>query len=194
MMAGNLIVYYSILKGQILFAGDWVTAIRDIGEFLPAGVGFILTGILNAQLSANAKSRIVFLRWRNPLPGSEAFTRYACSDPRVDLGALEKNYGPLPSDAREQNALWYKLYKTIESDPAVAQAHRAFLFARDYACIALIMLLVLGGAALFQMASMKTILPYIGGLTLQFLLSGRAARNHGCRFVSTVLAIKGAER
>lgn len=194
LMAGNLIAFYSTLKGQLLFAGDWIAAIRDLGQALPAGLGLILTGILNAQLSADAKSRIVFLRWNNPLPGCQAFTRYARSDPRVDLGALEKKYGPLPNDPRAQNALWYKLYKTVESEPAVAQAHRAFLFARDYACIALIMLVALGGAALFQMSSMKVVLVYLGGLTVQFLLAGQAARNHGRRFVSTVLAIKAAER
>lgn len=193
LMAGNMIAFYAILKGQELFAGDWIAAVHDLAQALPAGVGLILTGILNAQLSADAKSRIVFLRWRNPLPGCEAFTRHARSDPRVDLSALEEQYGPLPTDPRAQNILWYKLYKTVEREPAVAQAHRAFLFARDYACIALIMLLVLGGAALLQMSPIKVALLYIVGLAFQFVIAGQAARNHGRRFVSTVLAIRSAE-
>jgi threonine dehydrogenase-like Zn-dependent dehydrogenase len=31
----------------------------------------------------------VFLQWRVPLPGAEAFTKHAQVDPRVDLAALE---------------------------------------------------------------------------------------------------------
>ncbi|OOG24251.1 hypothetical protein B1C78_09200 [Thioalkalivibrio denitrificans] len=89
-MAANLIVFYAILKGQLLLAGDWIAAAYDLGQALPAGLGLILTGVLSAQLSADAKSRIVFLRWSNPLPGCEAFSRYTRSDPRVDLSALEK--------------------------------------------------------------------------------------------------------
>jgi len=91
-------------------------------------VGIALTGVLNAQLSAEAKARIVFLRWRDPLPGSEAFTKHALSDPRIDMAALKATLGPLPVAPREQNALWYKLYKTVGSEPAVSQVHRAFLF------------------------------------------------------------------
>lgn len=192
LMAGNLIAFYAILKGNLLFVGDWNAAAQDLGQALPAGVGLVLTGIVNAQLSADAKSRIVFLRWNNPLPGCEAFTRYARSDARVDLNALEREHGPLPTDPHKQNALWYKMYKSVESEPAVIHAHRAFLFARDYTCIALMMFVVLGGVAVLQMSSIKGALLYIGGLALQFLLAGQAARNHGRRFVSTVLAIKSA--
>jgi hypothetical protein len=191
-MAGNLIAFYTLVKGSSILAGDWGAAVQDLGQALPAGLGLLLTGIVNAQLSADAKGRVVFLRWRNPLPGSEAFTRHAHSDHRVDLNALQRQHGPLPTDPRQQNALWYKLYKSVESEPAVIQAHRAFLFARDYTCIALMMLIVLGGIGLWQISSTKGALFYIGGLALQFVLAGQAARNHGRRFVSTVLALKGA--
>jgi len=193
LMAANLVVFCAVLKGRALFAGDWIGAIHNLSQVLPAGVGLILTGILNAQLSPNAKSRIVFMRWRNPLPGCDAFTRYAHIDPRINVAALEKQYGPLPAEPRVQNATWYKLYKTIESEPAVVQAHRSFLFARDYCCIALMVLLVLGSIALVQMASIKIALLYVGCLIFQLLLAGQAARNHGRRFVSTVLAIKSSE-
>lgn len=192
-MAGNLILFYALLKGQLLLGGDWAVAIQDPSQALPAGLGLVLTGILNAQLSADTKSRIVFLRWQNPLPGCEAFSRYARSDPRVDLVALEEQYGPLPTDPQTQNTLWYKLYKTVEMEPAIVQAHRAFLFARDYTCIALMILVTFGGTALIQMSSMKVVLPYIVGLAFQVLIAGQAARNHGRRFVSTVLAAKSSE-
>lgn len=192
LMAGNLIAFYTLVKGSAILAGDWSAAVQDLGQALPAGLGLVLTGIVNAQLSADAKARVVFLRWRDPLPGCEAFTRHAHSDHRVDLNALQRQHGPLPTDPRQQNVLWYKLYKSVDSEPAVIQAHRAFLFTRDYTCIALMMLVVLGGIGLWQISSTKGALLYIGGLALQSALAGRAARNHGRRFVSTVLALKGA--
>lgn len=131
--------------------------------------------------------------WKHPLPGCRAFSRHAHADSRVDIAALERAHGPLPEGPREQNALWYRLYKSVESEAAVVQVHRAFLFARDYACLALMMTIVLGGAALFQVPSTGARLAYVGILALQFVLSGQAARNHGNRFVTTVLAIKAAE-
>jgi hypothetical protein len=39
--------------------------------------------------------------------------------------------GPLPTDPRQQNALWYILYKSVGDDPSVSQLHREFLSARD---------------------------------------------------------------
>jgi len=194
LMAANLAVFYMLVKGNAVLAGDWIALARNLRAVLPAGVGLALMGIVNAQLSAEAKSRIVFMRWNNPLPGCEAFTRYALSDPRVDIGALERKYGPLPTDHRKQNTLWFRLYKSIDSEPAVVQVHRGFLFARDYTCLALMMVVILGGAGLFQIPATGTALTYLALLALQFLFAGRAARNCGRRLVTTVLAIKGAGR
>ncbi len=124
--------------------------------------------------------------------GFETFTKHALSDPRVDLGALEASYGPLPVTAREQNALWYKMCKSVGSDLSVMQVHRAFLFTRDYACLALFACVILGLAGLVQIPSTTTALSFVGILAIQFLLARRAARTHGVRFVTTVLALKGA--
>jgi hypothetical protein len=192
LMAANIALYYVAVQKDALVAGDWWELVRHLSEALPAGLGVILTGILNAQFSPEAKARIVFLRWRNCLPGCEAFTCYAQSDPRVDLAALEKAYGPLPTDPKQQNSLWYKFYKSVESEPAVTQVHRAFLFARDYTCLALLMIVVLGVAGVLQIPSKRTALIYLLVLVLQFLIASQAARNNGKRFVTTVLAIKGA--
>jgi hypothetical protein len=149
-----------------------------------------VTGVLNAQLSADAKARIVFWRWRDPLPGSEAFTKYAESDSRVDLAALQAAFGPLPATPREQNALWCKMYKSVGSEPAVRQVHRALLFTRDYACLALLALPILGIAGFVQIPSTATAFGFAALLAIQFLLARRAAKVHGARFVTTVLALK----
>jgi len=192
LMGANLALFYGVVQHDAILGGNWAEAARQLGEAVPAGLGLALTGVLNAQLSPEAKARIVFLRWRDPLPGAEAFTKHAKDDPRVDLAALEAACGPLPVTAREQNALWYRLYKSVGADPSVIQVHRAFLFTRDYACLALFTCAVLGVAGFVQIPSTRTALGYFALLVAQFLLARRAARNHGVRFVTTVLALKSA--
>ena len=192
LMAANLAMFFGAVQHDAILRGDWMEAARHFGEAIPAGIGIALTGLLNAQLSADAKARIVFLRWRDPLPGSEAFTKHAPADPRVDLAALTAAIGPLPVTPRDQNALWYKLYKSVASDPAVGQVHRAFLFTRDYACLALFAFVILGIAGFAQIPSARTAFGWLALLAVQFLLARRAARTHGVRFVTTVLALKSA--
>jgi hypothetical protein len=53
-MAGNLAVFYALVKGSRMFAGDRT----DVSQAVPAGAGLALTAVLNARLSADAKSRI----------------------------------------------------------------------------------------------------------------------------------------
>ena len=190
--AANAVTFYLAVKTDALLGGQWVVLAKNLPEILPTGLCLVLVGVANAQLSSDAKARIVFLRWRDPLPGSEAFTRHAITDPRIDLVTIERNNGPLPTDPRQQNSLWYRLYHSVADDLAVLQVHREYLFTRDYACMSLLMLIGLGTAGLFQVPSKSTALGYIGLLTIQYLLVRRAARNHGVGLVTTVLALKGA--
>lgn len=192
LMAANIAFYYAVVQNNAILAGDWIGLAKNLAGVLPAGLGLVLTGVINAQLSPEMKARIVFMSWRDPLPGCKAFTCHAQSDARVDVACLELTYGPLPTAPREQNALWYKLYKTIEQDPAVRQVHRDFLFTRDYTSLALLLVIVLGVAGFIQIPSKWVALIYFGLLLVQFALAGQAARTHGKRFVTTVLAIKGA--
>lgn len=192
-LMANLTLYYLVVKTDAIFGGQWLDLARSLPDAMPAGFGLVLAGILNAQLSPDAKARIVFLRWENALPGCEAFTRYAQSDPRINIAALESKFGPLPTEPRDQNSLWYRLYKTVQSDSSVMQVHREFLFARDYTCLALMMMVFLGISGFFQIPSSGTAFIYLSLLLVQFILTNQAARNHGRRFVQTVLAIKGAE-
>jgi hypothetical protein len=191
-MLANFSVFYAIVQHNAVVTGSWLDFFRNGGSALPAGIGLILTGILNAQLSSDMKSRIVFMRWSNPLPGCEAFSRYAKQDPRIDLSAIQRLCGTIPDDPREQNTLWYRFYRSVESEPSVAQVHRSFLFTRDYACISLILAVTLGALAFFQIPSRSAAALYLVALVIQFLLASQAARNHAKRFVTTVLSIKAA--
>lgn len=190
--AANAVPFYLAVKTDAGLDGEWLGGLTHLPEILPAGLCLVLVGAANAQLTADAKARIVFLRWRHPLPGSEAFTRHAFADPRVDVLTLERNNGPLPTDPRQQNLLWYRLYQSVIDHPAVSQSHREYLFMRDYACLSLLILIAFGTAGLFQFPSRSTALGYIGLLALQYLLVRRAARTHGIELVTTVLALKGA--
>src|SRR5437870_5022806 len=99
-MLANLSVFYTIVQHNAIATGNWVDLFRNSSSALPAGIGLILTGILNAQLSADMKSRIIFMRWSNPLPGCEAFSRHAKQDQRIDIAALQRLCGRLPEDPR----------------------------------------------------------------------------------------------
>jgi len=191
-LALNVAAFYLLQKSSAIGAGDWMKLATGWLAALPAGVGVALVGILNAQVSADMKARLVFWRWQNPLPGSQAFTRHGRNDPRVDMAALEAKHGPLPTDPKAQNALWYKMYRAVADEPAVTQAHRQFLFARDYTFVALAILVVLGATAFKFIHPISTAEIYALLLMVQWGLATRAANLSGHRFVSTVLAQKGA--
>ena len=193
-MLANLAIFLLFIQSGTLFAGGWNEMLKVIENALPAGVGLIFIGVLNAQLSSQAKARLVCWRWNNPLPGAEAFSRYALGDSRVDMATLGKAHGPLPTSAREQNTLWYRLFKSVENDDAVTHAHREFLFTRDYACMSLMIFAVFGVASLVKIGPGPQTYLYVALLAVQFVLTLIAARNHGRRLVCTVLALKSAGR
>jgi hypothetical protein len=192
-MAANLALYVAFSRWSAIFTGDWAALGAGWVAAVPAGLGLIMVSVLNAQTDAIMKARLVFMRWRNPLPASEAFTRWGPADPRVDMAALATKFGPLPSDPKAQNALWYRLYKSVEDAPAIEHAHREYLFTRDFHFLAALMLIGLGILAVATFVGVGKTLLYLAILAAQFLMTGQAARNHGRRLVCTVLARKAAE-
>ncbi|HVZ99155.1 MAG TPA: hypothetical protein VG841_02435 [Caulobacterales bacterium] len=192
-MAANLALYFAMSRWGVLFAGDWAALAGGWLSLLPAGLGLIVVGVLNAQVDAITKAQLVFLRRRDPLPASEAFTRWGPADPRVDMAALATKFGPLPTDPKGQNALWYRLYKSVEDAPAVEHAHREYLFTRDFHFLSALMLIGFGILAVATFVGVGKTLLYLAILLAQFLMTGQAARNHGQRLVCTVLARKAAE-
>ena len=138
----NLLILVLVIKtGQLVVPDDVEGLARQWRDLVPAGVGVVFAGVVNGLLDSNTKARLVFWRWSDPLPGSFAFSRYMHRDPRVDLKALRKALGRLPIKPREQNALWYRLFKSVEREPTVVDAHRQFLLTRDYAAVAFLLLL-----------------------------------------------------
>lgn len=192
-VVANLAIFVGILKGIPLSGNDLSIVYNELLEILPATLAIALLTVANGLLSAEMKARLVFWRWKNPLPGCRAFSVHAQRDPRIDVSSLEHKLGKFPSDERQQNAVWYRLYKTVEAEPAVVQNHRDFLFGRDYTGLSALMLVVLSTLAIFQFSDRRQSLPYIALMTAQYLIVRYVAAGYGRRFVATVLAIKAAE-
>jgi uncharacterized membrane protein YtjA (UPF0391 family) len=161
----------------------------SVSPLLPVAV-LLLTG----PLSHEAKAGLVYWRIANPLPGSQAFTKYAPADARIDMKALAKNVGALPTEPGEQNAKWYKLYRLVSDDAAVAHAHRLYLMYRDMAAMSLL-LIPLVPAALWYAGAAPASRWVAGGLfALQYVLCAISARHSGTRFVCNVLAIHSTRK
>ena len=148
-------------------------------------VVLLLTGLLSHE----AKARLVYWKIKNPLPGSQAFTKCALVDARIDMKALKKNVGALPTDPSEQNAMWFRLYRLVRDDPAVSHTHRLYLMYRDMAAMSLIVTPLIPLAAWY--AGVASGGRWIVGalLAIQYVVCAISARNSGTRFICNVLAI-----
>ena len=150
--------------------------------------------LLAALIPANWKATLIYWRIKDTLPGHRAFSKHAPSDPRIDLEGLRRNVGAFPSEPREQNTVWYKLYKKVASDASVEDGHKGYLLFRDLAAISLLLTVVAPvGVHLLEGGLRSALL--LGALMLgQYLLAAIAARNSGIRFVTNVLAIHSTRR
>jgi hypothetical protein len=142
----------------------------------------------------NYKHRLVFWRWEDPLPGSRAFTLYAPQDDRIDIEALRKNVGPFPTTPREQNALWYRLYKEVITDVTVVESHQNFLLFRDIASMSLVVSVLTPAGVFAAQVSTPVIWTIVIFFILQYVLFVLPARNCGVRMVQNVLAIHASRK
>jgi len=182
-----LLAYPGPLTSETLKDFAWV-------RVLAGGAAPVVVLLLTSLLSADAKAVIVFWRVKETLPGHRAFSVYAPRDSRINVDALRKNVGTFPDDPREQNTLWFKLYKKVESEVTVAQAHRYYLLFRDLAAMSLLL------------APLATLALYLGGaassaawiafalLCSQYAATALAARSNGIRFVTNVLTLHSVKR
>jgi hypothetical protein len=192
-IAANVVVFYFVLQWDTLSTDGLRGLFATVSNLLPIGLATAVTTVLNGVLTARTKERLVFLRWRNALPGHRAFSEYGPADPKVDMAALKKLCGnKLPSDPAEQNLTWFSLYKSVENHPAITQVHKDYLLTRDYAGFAAIFLVVFGATAVAVVQSWRVSLGYCGVLLIQFLIVRHSARTYGIQFIQTVLAQKSA--
>ena len=194
LIAANFLLFFGFAKTDAILSAGFAGAMTGATNLLPVGIALVVTSVLNGQLTADVKARLVFLRWRYPLPGHRAFSLYGPGDPRIDMHRIYSSLGTKkPSTPAEENQAWYRMYKQVEHDSAVLHTHREFLLLRDYAAMAALFL-VFGLVTFFLIDSWKAASLYLALLIVQFLVVRRAAANYGIRLVTTVLAIKAAAR
>lgn len=150
----------------------------------------VLLGLVPARL----RDRLIHWRWRHPLPGSRAFSKFGSGDSRVDMARLEQTYGPLPDDPGEQGRLFYKIYSAYTDSVGVLDAHKSYLAARDIGMINLILFALLPGFAWWATLDGTRTAAYAGALLLSYLLMAIAAQVYGVRLVENALAAASADR
>lgn len=154
----------------------------------------VIVLLLVNVLPHKVKCMLVYWKPYGWLPGSEVFTKYGPGDARVDMEALERNVGSLPIEPGKQNSRWYQLFKQIENEPEIMEAHRNFLMYRDMAVITLPFIALAPVCLYFAGASSGA--QWLGGgvLVLQYVLTAVSARHSGVRFVTNVIAVHSARK
>lgn len=186
----NIAIYYLILTSTF-DVNSFKVLISEFENYVPGALIALVVGVLNSQLNHNAKARLVFWRWKYPLPGSYAFTAVMPTDNRIDPEALLVFANPLPTNPSDQNRLWYKWYREFQDEAGIRQAHREYLFSRDWTGLAFLFLFFMMPLSFWQMTQFQIAI-LATTLLLQYLLVRQSAKNHGERFVASVLACKSA--
>lgn len=193
-IALNAVAFYAVMRSDAIATVGWKGLFTAATNLLPVGFAIIITSVVNGLLSANMKARLVFLRWKNALPGHRAFSKHAPADPRIHLVRLKKSFGnKLPEEPEAENKAWYDIFKEVEGAPEVQLIHREFLFMRDYAGFSALFVVWLGVAAISLVQSWKIALTYCLALLLQLIVVRHVAATYGIRCVCTALAVKSAK-
>jgi hypothetical protein len=186
----NMAVFVSTAIGQQLTAASldhfWQRLSGKDG--LLAFCLALATIVLNGVLGDLGKARLVFWRWKNPLPGCRAFSAIMVTDPRIDAARLRSRLSPVPSEPKEQNAAWYRLYKAHADKQTIREAHRAYLLTRDMAALAAVFAVSFSIGGFIAAIGWKVAALYSGALLAQYVIVATSARNYGSRFVANVLA------
>lgn len=109
----------------------------------------------------------------------------------INLNLIKKEYGKLPSSYKEQNNLWYNIYRKNESNPRILHTHRQYLLARDLNCTILIIIIFtivfIIYKLLLQEALLNLYLKLIFVEITELIIILLTARNLQKKFVLSVL-------
>lgn len=193
LLAAADVLFVLLFIAPDLLRGATLTQI-GIGRVLTTTVMPVVVMLIVNVLPHDVKSMLVYWKPLGVLPGCEAFTKYGPRDPRVDMAALKKNVGALPTKSTEQNSKWYKLYKQVPNEPEVQEAHKLFLMYRDMAVLSLPLIALVPLSLNVAGVSNSTLALAVGLFVVQYLLTALSARWSGIRFVCNVLAIHSARK
>lgn len=188
-LVANVLLYYVAFSWFDLM--QFFELVANYESYLPGAFLVLVAGILNSQLDHKTKARLVFWRWNHPLPGCYAFTDIMNTDDRINPTILRTIYDPLPIDPVEQNQLWFKWYRELQNETSINQAHREYLFTRDWTGLVVLLGIVMIPLAFLQMEQMQAS-TFLAIMIVQYIVVRWSARNHGRRFVASVLAYKSS--
>jgi hypothetical protein len=188
----DVVIVLLFVAPEFIEGASWstVAVMRGLVTALLPVIVLLLTGMLSHEV----KARLVYWKWANPYPGCEAFSRHGPADARIDMVALKKNVGDLPSDAAEQNKKWFKLYKLVDDDKAVVEAHKLYLMYRDMATMSLLLVVLVPLGLWLGGAPPSTLWITALMFAIQFVVCCLGARNSGTRFVCNVLSIHSTKK
>lgn len=186
-----------ILFASFLFANFKLELVSDLGSILTIRTTGIVVAplilfVVNGLLSPDLKAIIVFWKLKNVLPGCRAFSKLAQKDFRVDVNKLIISHGQLPTHAKTQNELWYKLYKLNKDDLVIQLSHGKFLLGRDLTSMSFLFLVFVGLPFLI-IGKFPLNIIYFLLLAFDYLILIIVTRNHGNRFVTNVLALESSK-
>lgn len=193
LLAAADVLFVLLFVAPDLLNGVTLTQI-GVGRVLTTTVMPVVVLLIVNVLPHDVKSMLVYWKPLGVLPGCEAFTKYGPRDPRIDMAALKKNVGALPTESTEQNSKWYKLYKQVPNEPEVQEAHKLFLMYRDMAVLSLPLVALVPLSLNVAGVSNSTLALAAGLFVVQYLLTALSARWSGIRFVCNVLAIHSARK
>lgn len=176
-------IFFPIYFKEITSEFDIIFILKGLG----ASIAPLLLFLLNGLLSSNQKAVLVFWKLKNPLPGSEAFSKLSKEDTRIDRKKLKEIYGSLPKNPSDQNKLWYKIYKKNALDIMISESHRVFLLARDLTSLCFLFIVFIGLPTLI-IVNWPLNIYYFSFLLIQYFIVVIGAQNRGRRFVTNVLA------
>jgi len=177
-----------IILGKIDYdsINDFWHKVKAKDSFIAAAIP-IVSILLNGLLGDQMKARLVFWRWKNPLPGCRAFSDLIRKDPRININNLKGRLGSFPRSPKDQNSLWFKLYRKHSESLVVSDSHRIYLLTRDIAGLAAIFAVLFPMCVVLTSATIQVVLIYFIVLLIQYLIAATSARNYGNRFVMNVL-------
>nr|WP_298727304.1 hypothetical protein [uncultured Steroidobacter sp.] len=176
-----------------LVSGASLTQV-GLGRVLTTAVMPVAVLLIVNVVPHDVKSMLVYWKPLGWLPGTQAFTKCGPADPRINMAALKKNVGALPTDPAEQNARWYQLYKQAAYEAEVTEAQKLFLMYRDMVFMSLALAVLVPVALVTVHATSAS--PWIaaGVFAAQYVVTALSGRWSGIRFVCNVLAVHSASK
>ena len=175
---------------------DWEISFDNLRYFIYGPFAIAVTAIINGMIGSETKAKIVFLRWKNPLPETRVFSELIANDKRIDKKRIDLEIKGVSSfSAEEQNILWFEYYSQSQTNPLVVSSERNYVYYRDYAC----MLILFALAAFFALAasitgfyfrdSLNLICICLFAIAAQYVFVAPVAARSGKEFVTTVIAV-----